>query len=325
MRHPISSVYTTQFSLRSRTGAVGFLLAVTLVSVLLADEALRVGAAAVLANSFDLGRLERASTIDHNDPEIHRRLGSYYLYSVQDLDVKKAIDQFRLATRLSPFDATGWSDLAKACDFAGETVCADRAFDRALKLSPMAPHRYWDSALHFTATGRGDRALPYFRRLLELDPGYAVAVFRLCPESLENPGFILREVFPNPGSTKLDLEYVRFLSAHGKNELASMVWSHAMARASFFPFAWASPFLDSLLRSGHVQEAQTVWRDLENLSIVPAPPAADASNLVFNGGFERTPLGAGFDWRFNSSPYLSINLQSSGAYRGRRCLRVDFT
>jgi hypothetical protein len=325
MRRPVSSVYTLQFSLRSRTLRVGFCVAVTLVSLLVAGGTLRIGAAAVFAHSFNLTRLERASTLDPTNPEIHSKLGSYYLYSVQDLDVQKAIHQFRLAITLSPFNATGWSDLAKACDFAGSTVCADRALDRALKLSPMSPRLYWDAALHFIATGRGETALPYFRRLLELDPGYDAAVFRLCPESLEDPGVILREVLPHPGSTKLELDYVEFLSVYGKDDFASRVWSHAMVHASSLPFAWASPFLDALLQTGRVQEARIVWQDLEKRSIVPAPSAADAGNLVFNGGFEHPPLGAGFDWRFNNSPYILVNLQGQGAYRGRRCLRVDFT
>jgi hypothetical protein len=45
---------------------------------------------------------------------------------------------------------------------------------------------------------------------------------------------------------------------------------------------------------------------------------------VFNGGFEQLPLGAGFDWRSQPSPYASVDFTGSPPFEGRRCLRLDF-
>jgi hypothetical protein len=58
---------------------------------------------------------------------------------------------------------------------------------------------------------------------------------------------------------------------------------------------------------------------------VKKPATGEPDNLIFNGDFEQVPLNAGFDWRTREVPYLSLAFPDSGAYRGSRCLRLDFT
>ena len=50
----------------------------------------------------------------------------------------------------------------------------------------------------------------------------------------------------------------------------------------------------------------------------------EAGNLIFNGDFERDVLNAGFGWRTAPGAYLGFDFPSSGAYRGKRCFRLDF-
>lgn len=308
-------------SLSSRFKAIAFLAPVALVCCLLAGEALRIGAAAILARSRDSSGLERAVRINPGNPDTHVRLGLYDLNS-GDAGYAKAIHQFRMATALNPLDTTAWSELAEACDLAGDRVCADESFARVVRLSPIAPRAYWQTALHFVTSGRPGEALPYFRRLLELDPHYDTAVFRLCPDSLRDPNFVLSSVFPSRAGAALKLDYVNYLTALGKHDLAYSVWNHALTHDSAFPASSAAPLIESLLSAGHVQEAASVWDNLEGLGTIAKP--SDPHSLVFNGGFEHAPLNFGFDWRIQSSPDLFISPQSPNAYRGRQCLRIDF-
>jgi hypothetical protein len=98
-----------------------------------------------------------------------------------------------------------------------------------------------------------------------------------------------------------------------------------VAAASPFPFSSAEPYLQRLLDLGRYKEAIDVWQDLERLGIVKKPATGEPDNLIFNGDFEQVPLNAGFDWRTPEVPYLSLAFPDSGAYRGSRCLRLDFT
>jgi tetratricopeptide (TPR) repeat protein len=313
-----------EFQISSRWQSVAFLAASALLSCLIAGESLRAGAAAVVARSFDLAHLERSVRIQPANPALHRRLGLYYLDSAQDVAPGKAVYEFRLAIELSPLETPGWTGLAQACEAAGDEQCADHSLEHALKLSPMAPRLYWQAALNFVMTSRPREALPYFRRLLALDPDYASSVFRLCPWSLENPEFVLDHVLPKPASAMLTLSYIDYLSAHDKDDLAGIVWSRLAARHSSFPLSSAAPFLESLLRLDRERDAEAVWQDLERLGIVQQP-ASGAGNIIFNGSFERAPLNLGFDWRVQPSPDFFVTRDSEDAYRGNRALRVDFT
>lgn len=315
---------TFELRLSSRWQAIVLLSASALVSCFLAAESLRVGAAAFLARSFDPRHLEQAIRIDPANAAIHRRSGFCYLDSAEDLAPRQAVREFRLATELSPLETGGWTGLAEACEATRDQICADRAMAHALKLSPMAPRLDWLTALNFTVSSRPREALPYFRRLLALDPGYAGSVFRLCPWSLDDPEFVLDQVLPKSSHAILKLDYVNYLADHGKNSAAVIVWNRLAARHPSFPLSSAAPFLESLLRSDQTREAQAVWQELEELGIIQQPEPG-ASNIIFNGGFERAPLNMGFDWRIQPSPDLFITRENEEHHRGYYALRIDFT
>ena len=98
-----------------------------------------------------------------------------------------------------------------------------------------------------------------------------------------------------------------------------------MKDASPPSFTAVRPFLASLIQSGKFGEAWTVWQDLIRTGVVRRPPIGNPANLVFNGDFEQAPLNGGFDWMYREQPYLGVDVQSSGAPDGGRCLRLDFT
>jgi hypothetical protein len=313
-----------EFPLSPRWKAIAFVAVSVLVSCFIAGESLRVGVAAIFARSFDLVHIERAVRLDPTNPALHRRLGSYYLDSADEIAPRKAEREFRLATKLSPLEAAGWTGLAQACEAASDQDCADHSFAHALTLSPMAPRFYWQAGLNFAVTSRPREAVPYFRRLLALAPDYATSVFRLCPWSLEDPDFMLNHVLPRPANATVTLDYINFLSAHDKNGPAGTVWSSFVAGHPQFPLSSVAPFVESLLGLNQTREAVDVWHDLEHLGIVPHPLSA-TRNIVFNGSFEHAPLNLGFDWRLQPSSDLFIIREGEDVHDGKHALRVDFT
>jgi len=314
-----------EFSLRSRGRASGFLLAVGLAALFMAGEAVRIVIAASLEGSARLPQLRRALTLDPDNANLHYQLGLVYSYSPQDIDPAEALKHFRRATELNPYRAIYWSSVASACDSVGNRVCADRALERAVTLSPMTPRLHWITANHYLVTDRPEAALPHFQRLLELSPEYAWPTFRLCLQATRDPQVVLKKVLPSGADAKLKLAYVDFLSAQGNLDFAYGVWGQTVASASPFAFSLAVPYLERLLDLGRYKEAINVWGDLERLGIVNKPPSEDRDNLIYDGDFEQVPLNAGFDWRTSELPYLWFAFPNSGAYRGGRCLRLDFT
>jgi tetratricopeptide (TPR) repeat protein len=321
-----NSEWRTELPLWSRGRAWGFLLAVGLAALLLAGAAVRTVITSSLEGSRRASQLRRALTLDPANPAIHYQLGLLYSYSPEDLDPPEALKYFRQATDLNPYKAIYWTSVASACDSVGDHVCADHALERALTLSPMTPRFHWLTANHYLVTDRAEMAFPHFQRLLELSPDeYAWPTFRLCLKATRDPQAVLQKVLPRGADAKLKLAYVDFLSSEGNLDFAYGVWGQMVANGSPFAFWLAAPYLQRLLDLNRYKQAINVWGDLERLGIVNKPPSGERDNLIYNGDFEQAPLNAGFDWHTSELPYLWFAFPDSGAYQGRRCLRLDFT
>lgn len=321
----LSTVYRlpslTEFSLRSRLRAALFLVAVGLPLLALAMETLRVAAVATLEESGDVLKLRRALALDPRNPGLYHRLGLLYAYGSEPLDFAQGLQHLRRATELNPRVALYWLDLGAACESAGDSACADTAFARALDLSPMTPRVRWAVANHELRTGRTDAALQHLRELLPVGPEYAWPSFRLCLQLLNGPQAVFDKLLAS-ANPELKLAYVNFLSANGRADSAYPLWLQTVAREPSVNWALVEPYLERLLHQGRTREALSVWQAVEK----PGGVRDDAENLVFNGGFERAPLNAGFDWRYRDAPgEVAVDFSDPSARQGRRCLRLDFT
>lgn len=299
-----------------------FLLAAGVALLLLGLEGARAMVVSVAAASSRVPALQRALTLDPDNPDLENRLGLAYFYSPDHLNNVKALEHLRRATALNPHRSFYWSDLGQACESVGDKPCADRGFDEALKLSPMMPHLYWMAGNHYLSAGQPDTALARFHRLLELSPNYAWSTFDTCLRALGDPDAVLRGVIAPDESVALKINYVVFLSGLGYDAVARRVWAATVTGSTAFAFDLARPYVEHTISSGRYEDAFRTWQDLERLGIVTG---REQDNLVFNGGFERAPLNAGFDWRYDQTPYDSVDFADPRGCEGVRCLRLDFT
>ena len=316
------------------------MLAIGFAGSLLVMEALRIAAAATLAQSGRPEIVEEALSLDPSNAEIQHRLGMLRYYSSSPSGSRSGLDALRRATQLDPNEALYWSDLASACESSGNAVCADRATGRALELSPMTPRICWVAANHYLRSDHSERALEIFRRLLDLDPSYAEPAFRVCLRAFGGPQPIADSVIGPGSKPEIRLAFVRFMSAQGDEDAAYDAWQR-LAAGSSPPGATprhgldansVAPYLDHLIALGRESEAVAVWADLERLNFIRPPEGNLARhvsrrqrNLIFNEGFETPPLNWGFDWRYEPAPFVAANPSSPAAHSGGHCLRLEFT
>jgi tetratricopeptide (TPR) repeat protein len=321
------STDSIEWRLRSWSTSSLLLLVIGLPSLLIAGAALRMGIASTLGESGSITDLRRALRVDPTNAELHRRLGMYDMYLADPPNAGEALAHLHRATELSPRAALYWSNLGSACESSGDNACADAAFERLLALDAMMPRYRWVVANYELRAGRPERAMEQFRRLLELssDREYAERTFEVCLRALGDPETIFTNILAGRKDPALKLEFVDYLSEHDRLDDAHKVWVQTAASSGPFPFSLAKDYLARLLIQNRYQQALSVWQDLERLGIVTRPKGDDPSDLVFNGGFEAQPMNAGFDWHFAELPFLSLDLADPNAYRGARCLRVDFT
>jgi len=321
--HPFSVNYV-EFSLRSR-GRSGLILSlVALLALVGSAEAIKIAAATALGKSTEVSEVLKGVALDPDNPGLHDRLSHLYDDSLELSSLAESVRQARRATGLNPHKSDYWRNLASACESIGDNACADQAFQRATGLSPMTPLVWWEAGNYYLRTNKPNAAFPSFHRLLELSPNYAEPTFDLTLRTYRNPTLILENVLGDEKDPKLALAFADFMSANNQFDVAHQAWTRIVGGGTPPPFVAVRPYLDRLLSHGHYQEAQAVWVDLERQGVIARPADSEQGNLVFNGGFERLPLDAGFDWRSQPSPYVSVDFADASPYEGTHCLRVDF-
>jgi tetratricopeptide (TPR) repeat protein len=338
----------SDWPLPTRRRRFAFLAVAVIAAAALAFEAARVATAVTLGASADPVELKRALAMDPDNAEIEHRLGMTLFYTDSPRDRGDGLEHLRRATALNPREALYWADLAAACEASQEASCAGGAMTRALDASPMTPRLYWSAAnLDLRAARQGD-ALGRFERLLRLDPAYAGAVFRVCLQMLGTGNVVEQGILAANRNPHVSMAFVNLASSLGDGDAAFAEWRHlydryaqggddaATGAASTLSLAEVEPYLDYLIDIRREQDAIAVWADLERLGVVAARDSshsgsnagsgfsAPADQLVFNGGFERAPLNAGFDWRYNPQPFVSATI-SDAPHSGARSLRVEFT
>lgn len=307
-------------SLRGRFRGLLFLLAILLPGIWTLMLVARIGLAAAWGESLRLSALRRAVALDRSNPELHFKLGTAYLWA-EGGNPPAAAGELLEATRLNPNVAEYWSALGKACYAAGQEGCSDQAFERATGLSPAKPRFAWEAALHYTVTHRPQAAWTHLRRLLRLQPERASQVWDLLLRTGTDPEPVWRQVASVAGAD-VSLSYLSFLVAHSRLAAAEKFWEELSSASPGLPMASASDYVEQLLRGGHYRAAAEVWARLRDRGAVGG---SSAPSLLYNGGFERTPLQAGFDWHFQQQTYLTVDFADPGAHSGARALRLEFT
>jgi tetratricopeptide (TPR) repeat protein len=304
---------------------ITFLAAIDLSGILLIAQIGRIAIAEHLGASSRLQDVSRAGKLDPVNAEYRYRLGLFYEYDLQNMDVSRATRYFKEATSLQPNRADYFSSLGHACFTAGDDVCADQAYENSVRLAPALPRYQWDIANYYLLTGRQKLSLSHFRRCLELSPDDATPTFRVCLRALSDPELIWRTLLEGIGDSNIKLAYVNFLNGSGYSEAAWQFWNRIAASGSKVSFSAAQPYIDRLIATNHVDQASKVWQDLERIGVIRRPEIGDPGNLIVNGGFEHEPLNSGFDWHNQRQEYLNLDFANRDGYDGRRCLRVDFT
>jgi hypothetical protein len=291
----------------------------------LADEAIRVARVTYQLDTLSIPDLQKALRQDPGNPDLVHRLGWVYAYNPTAINLPEAVKYLRQAVELNPRRWDFWSDLGTTCDFVGDTACSDEAFERARVLNPMTPGLQWVLGNHYLLTNRPAKAFPYFRRLLGLDRQYLDAAIRLCLRATQDPQAVYTEVVPQGKDASARFAFLMYLSSNADYESAMRIWGRMISGPDRSPnVSMVKPFLDFLLDHDQIQDAGTVWSDLQHAGVVPPGPPSQSANLLYDGSFDGPLLNTGFDWRISDSPDLVFDFSDPTAYKGAKCLRIDF-
>lgn len=318
------SVNHVEFRLKSgwRSGLLLSLLA--LATLAGGAEAIKTAVITALGESPSVSEVRRGLALDSDNAELHYRLSQLYADSLAMSNLAAGVAEARRATALNPNKFDYWLSLASACESVRDEVCADQSLQRALALCPMMPRVWWTAGNSYLRANQREVAFSCLRRLLQLSPDYVAAALGLTYRAYGDPKTIFEKLVGGGSDARLALAYADFMSANNEFDAAHNAWSQVASRGMGLAFAAVRPYLENLMSHGRFQEAQAVWLDLEGRGTIVKPADREQGNLVFNGGFDQPPLSAGFDWRSQTSPYVSVDFADRSAHQGAHCLRVDF-
>ncbi len=299
-----------------------FLAAVVLAGAYLATDAVRVTLVQTWVESTDIRDIERAAILDKNNAELYYRRGIHYLFAA-DVGSSNSLELLRKATELNPKIGKYWMGLGRGCFLEHDLKCADQSFEKAIRLSPTAPRIEWETAAYYALTDRAEESFVHLRRLLQLDPLRAPAVFDFTWRAFE-PNDVWRMVIvplPNP---RVRCEYLAFLLDQHRLDLAMEYWTDTVRSSPVPPIEAATSYIEGLLRVKQYGEAAKVWQDLRRLGAMPRA-SVDKNNLVFNGGFEQPTLDAAFDWHTTPGSYVAVSFSDKWIHDGTHALWVNYT
>ena len=306
--------------------AVLFLIPIIAVSVWLSLEVIRVARVTYQVDTVSIPDIQKALRQDPDNPDLIHRLGVVYSSDPTDINLSEAVKYLRKAVALNPRRWDYWSDLGTTCDFAGDTACSDEAFERAVALNPMTPAVQWALGNHYLLTNRQEKAFPYFRRLLDMDPNYLDATFRLCLRATRDPQAIYTEVVPHGKDASARFAFLMFLSSIADYESAMRIWGQMISGPDRSPRLVAGkalpglphrPQSDSGCRHG-LERPSARW------SYPAGAPIASRRTFSMTGVLRGRASTPDLTGALSDSPDLVFDFSDPSAYQGAKCLRIDF-
>jgi tetratricopeptide (TPR) repeat protein len=248
-----------------------------------------------------------------------------HLTSLDSQNRGNAVAELHTAVNLNPRWARAWSGLAKACYAINDLPCEQAAARKTTQLAPSNPEYSWDAAVYSVLAGDAEEATNNLKKYLGLRPERRVDAYRLLLSGFGDPHIAWQKLLDGNANVQARGEYLGLLAETGDFESAGILWKELQQSRAPVSAEATQLYVDSLLASNRPAAAEQVWSYLLKSDPALKQDTDDPGNLIYNGGFERTPLGYGLDWRYQKYPYANLNFEASSAHTGRHALELEFT
>jgi hypothetical protein len=264
--------------------------------------------------------LLKAIRLNPSNPDPFYRLGIFYQWDFQNIDLKESLKYLRETIKRNPLEQQYYLDLAKVLHRMGEKNLSIQALEKAILVFPTSYQGRWVSGNLLLQQGVPEKALPHFTYILANFPNQSSLVYDVLLRAINDMDFILNKVVPkDPPSMN---QYLTYLYEIGDRESAKKAWEIKASYGVKNDRAQTLRHIGFLISQGDFNEAFQVWRTRlreEGLSI------PSDGNLITNGGFEEKEiLGGGFDWKMTNVPGAEISFDHSTAFEGKRSLKIVF-
>ena len=279
----------------------------------------------------------RALRYDPSNASLWWQRGRLHHYSVQNIDIPRAISDYEHALKLNPRLGPVWMDLSDAFEQTGKFVQAEDAIGHAFKTQPYSPLIRWKAGNFFLRRGNLPKMYECFEitcrydktklgiaieTAWKIDPSHEEIIYKLIPDTFQS-----------------NLRYLNFLIGKEELDLAAVAWQRCLRNTippdyEFKPSALFG-YIDRLLSNNRIREALQVWDDVlrkartglfdsRNIKNSVTGEKSKAPNLIWNGSFENKILNGGFDWRYPEVPDILFQIDTATRLKHLKSLKVTF-
>jgi tetratricopeptide (TPR) repeat protein len=276
-------------------------------------------AASIFAARPELSKLELAVRLAPGNADYRHRLGRCFAFVAGD--PQSAIDSFRAATAMNPYNSRYWFDLAAAYQVTGNAAGQRTALERALEAEPTAPDVAWEAANFFLINGEIHRALREFNVVIANDITLVYPAFQASWRVRPDAQALLSVVVPARADSLLS--FLDFLMSKQETDGALETWDRILALREKFPNHYLFEFVHYLVDVHRTDAALAAWEQSADILGLSAYQPSD-DNLIVNGDFSLDVLNGGFDWTYVNRPGVKPELDPSDFHQGQRSLLLTF-
>jgi len=266
-----------------------------------------------------LASLRRAVFLEPGNAAYWNLLGRYYLSVLQEPE--PALPFFRSAVVLNAHNADYWLSLSNAYQLLGKTDEQLSTLERAVLADPSTPEIAWKAANLYWVEGKPETALREFRVVAENDPYLGPAAIERCWQIRPDVDALLKTVLPQ--RTDVYSLLLEFLISRKETLPAARVWSQIAQLSGPVSTRYVFGYVHYLIGQKDIEQASRVWADGARLAGLAAYQASPV-NLLVNGDFSLPIFNAGFDWKYETIPGVSLALDPTEAHSGHRSLSIIF-
>jgi hypothetical protein len=274
-------------------------------------EALRLGVSSVLINEGSERSIRLGFSLNPFDAEAYLRFArTRYLFMMGSEEEIERL--FVKSLRLDPLLSYSWLGLSEVFSDKGEREKAIFSLRRAVELAPLYIANRWESALIALKVGDRQTAIESLRVVAKSDPQRRPRVFDLSWQVFGDPELILNRIVSDEALPS----YLGYLIQKDRLKESLSAWERIERSGVEVSYSLSLVYIDFLIRKDRASYAYSIWRERFG--------EEESGSLIWNGGFEREPLGRGFDWRIGRVDGVRVDFDWAKRVEGRRSLRLRF-
>ncbi len=293
-------------SLRPRYKQILAVIAIIIIVALLIQSSFKTWLAYSYAEGPQPEGLRLASAIDPSNPDYSFLIAFYLMEYDDQSSYETALEEYKKALTLSPFNHNYWFYLAELLHYGGQREQALYALSEATTLSPGSVSLRWRAGMLASKLGDRESVLDNLSAVIEYDPHRRWKAFALLWQAVGNEDKIFNSISDNALSS-----YFYYLRTTSRIDQAGKVFEK-LRKLNYDTSIVAYKYVADLIRDGDIDSAQQIW----------IGTYGDWDG-VWNGSFEEDMKNDGFDWRLGRVEGVKIK-RDIDSHSGDYSLMVNF-